>query len=322
MKQKKWLCVLLALLLLLSGCGKKPQVEPEDPGNDPGESGGESETAAITSIVYNNDTALTRFSCGEDGRWFWTDDVNFPLDQSYVLRILELLADISDVAATKTAGEDTEDGAVEEDQPDYGLSDSHRTLTVTDSDRQETVYQVGSCVDGILYLGLLNEEQTGGTVCCASGELMDALSRNIFSMAILPTMPELTMENVQSVKLGGGSSGEIILQGSEKGWIHAGNDVTEQVTALLAALSALQVESCVDFAPSAGVAALCGLDQPRAVVGVSYTNEVSKTAELSVCVGGARDGGGVFITLNGEDTVYQVSESAVQPLINIVNSDI
>lgn len=314
MKRKKWLCLLLALLLLLSGCGKKPPVEPEDPGNDPGESGGESETVSITSIVYNNDTALTRFNCGQDGYWYWTDNADFPLDQSYVLRAVELLDGISKVSAAKTDDADSENNG--EEKPDYGLSNSHKTLTVTDSQQTEAVYQVGNCVGDVLYLGLLNEEKTGGVVYRAESELMDILSKSIFSMAVLPVIPELTEENVQNVKLGAGSS-EVILQSSEQGWIHAGSDVTGTVQELLAALSDLQVECCVDFAPSQGVAELCGLSQPRAVAAATYTNEVGKPVELSVCVGSARDSGGVFITLNGEDTIYQATESSVRPLIDL-----
>ena len=321
MKRKKWLCVLLTLLLLLSGCGGTSQQETEDPGKEATESDIQEESVGITAIVYNNDTALTRFISDQNGHWYWTDDTDFPLDQTYIEQLLKLLAGMRDVVVQPVATEDPIEGeGGGEITPDYGLSDSHKTLTITDGKKQDTVYQVGNCAGGVLYLGVLNENKSGGTVCCVDSGLMDILSRSIFSLAVLPTMPELTMENAQSVTLKGTGS-ETVLRSGDRGWICSGKDMTGQVAELLAALSSLQVDSCVDFSPSPGAVEMCGLAQPRATVKVTYTNSVGKTAEISVCVGAVRDSGGVFITLNDEKTVYQVSERAILPLLDMVNSN-
>ena len=85
MKIRNLCALLLALMLLaLAGCGQKEQpTQPENP-DVPQE-----EAAAPVRLVCSNGSTTLRFSREENGRWLWADDKTFPLDESYVLTLLE-----------------------------------------------------------------------------------------------------------------------------------------------------------------------------------------------------------------------------------------
>ena len=50
--------------------------------------------ASYTALTYDNGTTTLSFHLDEEGKWVWSDDPEFPLDDTTVQSILDLLTDL------------------------------------------------------------------------------------------------------------------------------------------------------------------------------------------------------------------------------------
>ena len=80
--------------------------------------------ASYTALTYDNGTTTLSFHLDEEGKWVWSDDPEFPLDDTTVQSILDLLADLRP-QQTITEGDTLEA---------YGLDQPFATLTATKPD--------------------------------------------------------------------------------------------------------------------------------------------------------------------------------------------
>lgn len=183
MKIRNLCALLLALMLLaLAGCGQKEQpTQPENP-DVPQE-----EAAAPVRLVCSNGSTTLRFSREENGRWLWADDKTFPLDESYVLTLLETVQGIEHLPPVTTAAQ----------LADYGLESSAKYVTLTDSKGESVTYRLGSESDGSVYVYREGAEAT----VYAVPDLVSHIGRSIYDMMALPELPQLTAENVTSLTL-------------------------------------------------------------------------------------------------------------------------
>ena len=139
-------------------------------------------------------------------------------------------------------------------------------------------------------------------------DLLGQIGRSIYDMMALPELPQLTAENVQSLTVAAGDV-SFTLTPAEGAWTADGRDVTDQLAHLAA---------CVDWRPSAGAAALCGLDQPGAVLTAEYThNGVQHSFTLTV---GGQRGAGYCVTVSDDDTIYLMSAEALAPLLALAQT--
>lgn len=298
MKIRSVCALLLALMLLaLAGCGKKEDdPQPEDPNIT------QEEEAVPVHLVCSNGSITLRFAL-EEGHWLWADDKTFPLDESYALALLETVQGIESLPPVTTAAQ----------LADYGLDSPTKYVTVTDSQGASVTYRLGKESDGSVYVYREGAEAT----VYAVPDLMSQIGRSIYDMMALPELPQLTTENVTSLTVTAGER-TLTLTPAEGAWTADGRDVTDQLADLTAWLGDMHLAACVDWRPSAGAAALCGLDKPAVTLTAAYTH-AGADRSLTLTVGGQR-GAGYCVTVSDDDTVYLMSAEALAPLLTLAQS--
>ncbi|MBQ2062074.1 MAG: DUF4340 domain-containing protein [Oscillospiraceae bacterium] len=294
--KKRWrvLCAALCLALLCA-CGQK-QPEPTPPEQEP-----EPEPPHVVSLVCSNGELTLRFHRGEDNAWLWTDNVAFPLDGSCVDALTDLALALDDLAPIPDPS----------GPENYGLYDARKYVTVSYSDDTSVTWRFGTQAEDGMYFS--STDAAPERVCMAPGTLLDRMDQGIYSMAVLPALPALTAEQLREMTVTrGGHTDRLVLTGGR--WLQAGADVTDDpsVQQLASFLMAPELTRCVDFAPSEGAAALCGLEPPAVVLTVtgddpenSYTLTVgSLTEDASSC----------RVTVNDDTTIYLMDAAALDVL--------
>ena len=151
--------------------------------------------AAYSSLTYDNGSATLSFHLDEAGKWVWSDDPEFPLDDSTIQSILTLLTNLKP-QQTITEGDTLEA---------YGLDQPFATLTAAKPDGGTLTISLGNTTtDGNSYYMLMNEQES--PVYIISNSLYTEMSKTIYDMCDLPDLPQLTEENLQSVTVEGAAS--------------------------------------------------------------------------------------------------------------------
>ena len=245
MKRHTRLLVLL-LAALLTGCGSKAQ--------QPKEADAAVQTAlppeGITALTLSDDAQVLRFR--RDGDiWYWQDDETFPLDQASMPALLE-------AAAAMTAAPSVPAG---DDLSAYGLDDAKTSLSVTADGETLTFTRGDQAASGDWYLRC-TEDGTVRTVSDDTVKVFQLLDGSIYDMAVLPTLPAITMDTLHTAAITGASGVQINLRVVDGVRKVGSRDVTAETAALMDELSQLAVTACVDYDPAEGAAAVCGLDAP------------------------------------------------------------
>ena len=130
------------------------------------------EDHGYTSLTYSNGTATLSFSQDEEGNWIWSDDPEFPLDDTTVTSIVEAIQSLKP-QQTITDG-DTLDA--------YGLDQPSATLTATDTETGETLKLTfgKATTDGTSYYMLMNDAES--PVYIVADTLYNYLSTPIYDM--------------------------------------------------------------------------------------------------------------------------------------------
>ena len=144
--------------------------------------------ASYTALTYDNGTTTLSFHLDEEGTWVWSDDPEFPLDDTTVQSILDLLADLRP-QQTITDG-DTLDA--------YGLDQPFATLTATQADGGTLTIALGNTTtDGTSYYMLMDGQES--PVYIISDALYRYMSETIYDMCDLPELPVLTEDTIRYV---------------------------------------------------------------------------------------------------------------------------
>lgn len=304
MKRHTRLLVLLLLAALLTGCGSKAQ--------QPKEADAAVQTAlppeGITALTLSDDTQVLRFR--RDGDiWYWQDDETFPLDQASMPALLE-------AAAAMTAAPSVPAG---DDLSAYGLDDAKTTLSVTADGETLTFTRGDQAASGDWYLRC-TEDGTVRTVSDDTVKVFQLLDGSIYDMAVLPTLPAITMDTLHTAAIAGASGVQINLRVVDGVRKVGSRDVTAETAALMDELSQLAVTACVDYDPAEGAAAVCGLDAPEAVLTLTYANAVGTEETLTVTVGLPIGDGGRYVTLGGDATIYRMEETSLVQLLTLAET--
>lgn len=285
-------------------------------------------STSYNALTYYNGSATLSFEKNDEGNWFWTNDAEFPLEQSYLVGITETLASLKP-QQTITDG-DTLDA--------YGLNDPSQTLTATAENGETTTIALGNTTtDKKSYYMLMNGAQS--PVYIISDALAGKISFGIFDMMRLPETPALTEEQLTSITISGeketiltatqaqaqeapaaSASGSSAAKSVSTTWTYGETDVTgsSQVSAIVKQILGLKLDACVDYRPSKGAASLCGFDAPAAVITVNYTGESKSSQTLTLTVGGrVLDGDGRYIRINDDTTVYRMSADKLDTLMKV-----
>ena len=304
MKRHTRLLALLLLAALLTGCGSKAQ--------QPKEADAAVQTAlppeGITALTLSDDTQVLRFH--RDGDiWYWQDDETFPLDQASMPALLE-------AAAAMTAAPSVPAG---DDLSAYGLDDAKTSLSVTADGETLTFTRGDQAASGDWYLRC-TEDGTVRTVSDDAVKVFQLLDGSIYDMAVLPTLPAITMDTLHTAAITGAGGVQINLRVVDGVRKVGARDVTAETAALMDELSQLAVTACVDYDPAEGAAAVCGLDAPEAVLTLTYANAVGTEETLIVTVGLPIGDGGRYVTLGGDATIYRMEETSLVQLLTLAET--
>ena len=281
--------------------------------------------AAYSSLTYDNGNATLSFHLDEAGKWVWSDDPEFPLDDSTIQSILTLLTNLKP-QQTITEGDTLEA---------YGLDQPFATLTAAKPDGGTLTISLGNTTtDGNSYYMLMNEQES--PVYIISNSLYTEMSKTIYDMCDLPELPQLTEENLQSVTVEGAAS--TLLRPIDKEtstdeetgeetvtvtWAASGEDVTgnADTASLLAELGALTFTKCVDYKPTDEAAALCGFDAPQATVTILYLNDTGTEGTLTLTFGSENlDQTGYYVRMEGDSTIYQMDTASVDTILSVAEN--
>ena len=357
-KQKRMLLVLLVAVVLLAAvllgvraAKYRAQQKQEDAAAAAAKSGVLTDaTSAYKELTYSNGTTTLSFAVNDEGKWYWTNDADFPLNQDYLTKMVNTLSALKP-QQTITDG-DTLDA--------YGLSAPTQTLTATSDNGQTTTIALGNATtDGNSYYMLMNGSET--PVYVISDELSKEMAVGIYDMCLLPDFPSLTEDQLDSITLAGpvttvlsaaheeapadadspssggssssgsSSSGSSSSGSSSSGsssssdtsvttWSSAGADVTDdkQVQGIVKQILGLSLDACVDYRPTNDAAALCGFDKPDAVITVKYTGEGNTDGTLTLTVGDrVLDGDGRYVRMNDDTTVYRMAADKLDMLMKV-----
>lgn len=315
------LAVLCAALLIVLGIRYRENRDLPDQadGTVPGTV---TDTAAITALSYENGQTSLSFSLNEAGNWVWDVDADFPLDNTTITSILELLS------TWKPQQTITDSDTLE----NCGMDDPTASLTASTAQGGTMTMLLGKATtDGSSYYMRFNGDES--TVYIIDGTIYQLLRTPIYDMCVLPELPVLTEDVIQSVTIRGAAPSEdtrgitTVLTAQhpdgEDGtttWRSAGANVTddETVRALLSDLGALAFTKCVDYRPSDEAAEICGFAAPAAELEVAYTTDTGLEQTLLLTIGNPLpDSSGRYTRLGEDTTIYMLPTAALDPLMRV-----
>lgn len=283
------LAILSAALLIVLGIRYR---QSRDAVQDPAAQAVQAAQAAgstYASLSVYSGSATLSFSIQEDGTWVWDDDTEFPLDDSTIESMMDLLSDLT---------------------PQQVLSDPESLESYElDAPSASHFRRQGRSVHGVCHLRqghhrrhqpLCHDERR----CLHHLHLCrhplsgpaDAHLRYDDSAGAAGTAGILHLQHFHS---GPGEDAQPLLlaaQHTDDGattWLSGGEDVTDNasVQALLEDLAQMQIARCVDYRPSDEAASICGFDAPDALVQVTYTPEDGSESIWTLTVGTTEPGG-------------------------------
>ena len=259
----------------------------------------------------------------------WSDDPEFPLDDTTVTSIVEAIQSLKP-QQTITDG-DTLDA--------YGLDQPSATLTATDAETGETLKLTfgKATTDGTSYYMLMNDAES--PVYIVADTLYNYLSTPIYDMCVLPALPVLTENTINSLTIQGtvettltasrsedtdtGDGDENEETTSSVTWTSGETNVTDNETlqSLLDELGGLYFTKCADYKPSAEAVELCGFTAPTAVLTASYVTDSGTEGTLTLTIGTKNvDGDSYYARMDDDTTIYLISASTVSTLVSVASA--
>ena len=295
MKRILTLFLCLLCLLPLFSCGKKNTADTPEP----------LPVKTASSLLYNNGSTTLRFTYND--KWIWVDGPTFPLDDSTVTQIMEELPKLLALSPEKTGG----------DLSAYGFAESARYLTIAGEEGSQTVYFGAQKEDGRWYMRLAD----GNAVFLIPDDFMSLLQKNIYDMAILPALPELTEDIVTFIGISQSEENNTYLLQTDGVWKTNGTDVSTTAKKILKEVGGMELTRCVDYFPAGGVPELCGLGDGATTVTVKYLNSVDTESELVLKIGGETETGGeVYVTVGENDAIYYLPKKNFTTVLSLLKT--
>ena len=310
------LAILSAALLIVLGIRYR---QSRDAVQDPAAQAVQAAQAAgstYASLSVYSGSATLSFSIQEDGTWVWDDDTEFPLDDSTIESMMDLLSDLTPQQVLSDP----------ESLESYELDAPSASISAVKVDQSTVSVTFGKATtDGTSRYAMMNDDTS--TIYIFADTLYQALQTPIYDMMTLPELPELPESSISSISIQGpGEDAQPLLlaaQHTDDGattWLSGGEDVTDNasVQALLEDLGQMQIARCVDYRPSDEAASICGFDAPEALVQVTYTTEDGSESVWTLTVGTTEPGGtGRYARIGADTTIYLLETALLDPLMRI-----
>lgn len=295
----------IALVLVLAMKYRQDRTEPDVPAVSAVALA--EEESACTALTYYNGTATLDFRRDEGGKWVWTADEDFPLDDSHLTSILETLSAMTPQQTISSY----------ESLDALGLEAPRASVTAAyDSGAVFSLAFGNPTTDGTSCYAMKNGQTE--TLYIYSAELLPLLEKGVYEMCDLPDFPELLEERIQRVTIQGaaGADGTVPRstidaegEGESLEWRCAGKQVTDlqRVRDLFADLAALEYGGCVSYRPSDEAVALCGLTAPTATIWANYTTATDLEEHFQMVIGALTlDGEARYVRVGTDSTIYRV----------------
>lgn len=310
------LAILSAALLIVLGIRYR---QSRDAVQDPAAQAVQAAQAAgstYASLSVYSGSATLSFSIQEDGTWVWDDDTEFPLDDSTIESMMDLLSDLTPQQVLSDP----------ESLESYELDAPSASISAVKVDQSTVSVTFGKATtDGTSRYAMMNDDAS--TIYIFADTLYQALQTPIYDMMTLPELPELPESSISSISIQGpGEDAQPLLlaaQHTDDGattWLSGGEDVTDNasVQALLEDLGQMQIARCVDYRPSDEAGSICGFDAPDALVQVTYTPEDGSESVWTLTVGTTEPGGtGRYARIGADTTIYLLETALLDPLMRI-----
>ena len=294
-----------ALLIVLCIRYRQSRDAVQDPAAQAAQAAQAAGSAYASLSVYSGSATLS-FSIQEDGTWVWDDDTEFPLDDSTIRSIMDLLSDLTPQQVLSDP----------ESLESYELDAPSASISAVKADQSTVSVTFGKAT--------MNGDSS--TVYIFADTLYQALQTPIYDMMTLPELPVLTESSIASISIQGpGEDAEPLLLAAQHTdsattWLSGGEDVTGNATvqALLEDLEQLEIARCVDYRPSEEAASICGFDDPDALVQVTYTPEGGSESVLTLTVGNPEPAGtGRYARVGADTTIYLLETALLDPLMRV-----
>ena len=278
------------------------------------------EHSSCTALTYYNGTATLDFHRNDAGKWVWTADPDFPLDNTQITSILETLSAMEPQQTIETV----------ESLDSLGLDSPAATISaVYEGGSTFTLAFGNATTDGASYYAIKNGQ--AAPVYIYSGELMELMELGVYDMCALPELPTLSEEKVQRVTIQGtaGEDGTVPRstidagEGETLSWTCNGKDVTasQRVRDLFTDLADLSLTRCVTYRPSDEAASLCGFTAPTATLWSNYTTSTDLEGHFQMVIGGLTlDGQGRYVRIGDDPSIYSVPVELLDSILVIALS--
>ena len=272
-KKSVKLVIAVGVLVILSGAyvGVKTYVAMQDAKE---EESNEEETQEVVSIAPEDiqsikfilDKKETAFEKKGES-WVKSDENAFPVDQD---KLDTLAGTFSSVTAQRTLKD-------VEDPSEYELDNPQNTITVTTTDGETTVIQVGMENDSTSqeYIDLNDDSST---VYVVSNSVFQSFEGTLYDFAKSGTFPTVDSSTVSKIAVDGSDSSYVVEKDENNFWNITSDGETEKAdsakaTSLASSLSSLAYASYVNYNCSESELAQYGLDKPYAKITVDYQEE-------------------------------------------------
>ena len=262
------------------------------------------DTAAedIVSLKFNVGNGDLEFG-KEDGRWYYTPDKDFPLQQSYP-------EDMAEAVGSITADRELTDG----DALDaYGLDDPVYTVEYTDAEGNVTELLFGDMTGDDYYVMISGSD----TVYTVSSSVIESLNYSLEDMAQLDDYPSIGSGNL--VKEVITKNGKTTTYDSED------EEQAEDIAAVAGGLGAVTLSEAADYSVEDEDLDMYGLDEAsRITVEATYTQitvEATYTQDdeeqlLTLYIGNEDGNGNRYVMLNDSRIVYLISDEICDNILN------
>lgn len=262
---------------------------------------------AFVELHLITEHAELNFSLNAAGKWSWTDEPDFPLDDQVIQQVLAILEHPKPQQTLPMEG----------GPETYALESPIATAMAVRGDGSVKRVDLGkTTTDGKSYYAMLDENPE--TVYILAGELYQLMKTPIYAMCLPPELPDLSGENLLSLSVQHGDQ-VVRLRREEGRWTdESGVDVTDNalLQGLLGDLAQLKIARCVDFAPSDRAVEICGFTSPAAVLTAAYLDSSGAEQRLMLVVGQrVPTGDGRYVRLDEETAIYFLPTELLDPLL-------
>ena len=241
----------------------------------------ESESAEIVSISAD-DIKSIKFLIDKqevvfekDGdSWVKADESAFPVSQD---KVDALAASLESITAARTL-EDVEDVS------EYELDQPENTITVTTTDGDTTVIQIGmeNSSTNQEYIDLNNDPST---VYVVGSSTFQSFEGELYDFAESGTFPAVDSSTVNRISVDGKESSYTVKKDENNMWTVSGSDGEEEkadsakATSLASALSGMAYASFVNYDCADSDLSKYGLDKPYSMITVDYQEEIQDSSD-------------------------------------------